>query len=147
MGLLKLIPICEGLHKRYELVFLFIGQPQVADRRVHVLWNLRGGPARRLFSRSAMLTTGKFIAGVVEVDDFFQALKVAVVHIGLDEIGTRSLVHIPQCRDLELAADLTREPRPITTPIDPRIPEEGAYSFVPDHSARRAGDVSVFVRI
>jgi hypothetical protein len=39
------------------------------------------------------------------VDDFFQALKVAVVHIGLDEIGTRPLVHVPQGRDLELASN------------------------------------------
>ena len=96
MGLLRLIAVSECLHKRHELVFLFIGQPQVADRLVHVLWDLRGGPARRLFSRSAMLTAGKFIAGVVEVDYFFQALKVSVVRLGLDEIGTRPLVHIPQ---------------------------------------------------
>src|SRR5262249_54782665 len=111
MGLLRLIAVSEGLHKRHELVFLFIRQPQVADRLVHVLWDLRGGPALRLFSRSAMLTTGKFIAGVVEVNDFFQALKVAIVHISLDEIWTRPLVHVPQCRDLELAVELRSEPR------------------------------------
>ena len=35
--LLRLMPVCEGLQERYELIFLFIGQPEVADRRVHVL--------------------------------------------------------------------------------------------------------------
>src|SRR5215813_15514007 len=95
-GLLGFVSVSEGLQKRHELVFLLIGQPQVANRLVHVLWDLRGGPARHLFSRSAMLTAGKFIAGVVEVDDFFQALKVTIVRICLDEIRTRPFVHIPQ---------------------------------------------------
>jgi hypothetical protein len=71
-----------------------------------------------------MRASGKFIAGIVEVDDFFQALKVAVVHIGLDEIGTRPLVNIPQGRDLKLAVELRSEPRPIRVWIELWIPEK-----------------------
>jgi hypothetical protein len=93
--LLRLITVSEDLQKRHDLVFLLIGQPEIADRLVHALRELRRRPARHLLSRIAMLTSGKLVAGVVEVDDFFQALKVPIVHIGLDEVGARPLVHIP----------------------------------------------------
>src|SRR6266446_1279036 len=97
------------LQKRNELVFLLIGQPEVTDRRVHVLGDLRRRPTRYLFSRSTLLTMGEFIAGVVEVDNLLQALKVAIVSVRLDEIGTRSHVYVPQGRDLELPVKLRSE--------------------------------------
>jgi hypothetical protein len=47
------------------------------------------------------------------LNHFFQALKVAVVHIGLNEIGPRPLVDIPQGGHLELALVLRSELCPI----------------------------------
>jgi hypothetical protein len=83
-----------------------------------------------------MRATGEFIAGVVEVDDFFQALKVAIVHIGLHEIGTRPLVNVSQGRHLELAVELRSEPRPLGIRVELRISEEVAYlSFAKTSSA------------
>src|SRR5512145_1992904 len=145
--LLRLITVSEGLQKRHDLVFLLIGQPEAPDRHVHVLWELRGGPARRLLSRSAMRATGEFIACVVEVDDFFQALKVSIVHIGLDEIGTRPLVHIPQGRSLELAVELRSEPGPIGIRVELWISKKVAYAFVNVRRACLVGGVSVSVRL
>src|SRR5437016_2319095 len=75
----RLIPISEALQKRHNLVFLLIGQPKIADRRVHFLWDLRCGPARQLFSRGSMGTMGELIARIVEMDDCLQALQVAIV--------------------------------------------------------------------
>src|SRR5262245_15968783 len=94
-----------------------------------------------------MLTTRECIACVVVMDDFFQALKVAVVHIGLDEIGTRPPVHIPQGRYLELAVELRSEPRPIGIRVELRIPEEVACPFVYIRWACWVGGVSVSVRL
>src|SRR5262249_50791251 len=73
----RLVSVRECLQERYDLVFLFVGQPQVANRRVPVLRDLRIWPARHLLSLRAILTTRKFVARVVEVDDFLQALEVA----------------------------------------------------------------------
>ena len=94
-----------------------------------------------------MLTAGKFIAGVVEVDYFFQALKVTIVRIGLDEIGTRPLVYVPQCGDLELAVELRSESRPVGIRVEPRIPKEVAHALVHKCCARRVGGESVSVRL
>src|SRR4029453_13343539 len=128
--LLRLITVSEGLQKRHDLVFLLIGQPEVPDRRIHILWELRGGPAHHLFSLRAIRASGKFIAGVVEADDFFQALKVTIVHIGLNEMGTGPLFPFPQGGDLKLAIELRREPRPIGIRVEERISKKVAYSFV-----------------
>lgn len=77
-----------------------------------------------------MRAAGEFIAGVVEADDFFQALKIAIVHIGLDEIGTRPFVYIPQGGNLELAVELWSEPRPIGIRVELRISKKVAYPLV-----------------
>ena len=95
-GHLRLISVRKGLQERDDLVFLLRGQTEVTDRLVHVLWNLRRRPTGYLFSRSTLLTMGKFIAGVVEVDNLLQALKVAIVRICFDEVGTRPHLHVPQ---------------------------------------------------
>src|SRR5262249_50723303 len=115
----RLVSVRECLQEGYDLVFLFIGQPQISNRRVPVLRDLRIWPARHLLSSSAILTTREFVARVVEVDDFLQALEVAIVHVGLDEVGARPLVHIPQRRDLELAVELRSEPYPVGIWIEP----------------------------
>src|SRR5262249_50414258 len=57
----RLVSVGECLQEGYDLVFLFIGQPQVSNRRVPVLRNLRIGPARHLLSLSAILTTREFV--------------------------------------------------------------------------------------
>jgi hypothetical protein len=94
-----------------------------------------------------MLTTGKCIACVVVVDDFFKAFKVAIAHIGLDEIEARPLVRVPQCRDLELAVELRSEPRPIGIRVELRISKKVSYSFVHIRRACQVGYVSVPVRL
>src|SRR6185295_9007836 len=70
------------------------------------------------------------IACVVEVDDFLQAFEVTVVHIGLDEIGPRALVDIPQGSYLELAVKARSELRPIGIRIKLSIGEKATNSFI-----------------
>src|SRR5213593_1016685 len=123
------IPICKRLQKRHELVFLLGGQSEATDRFIYILWYFWGGPTGRLLSRVALRTARKAIARVVEVDDFLQALKVAVVHIGLDEIGARPLVDISQCGHLELAVESRSQLRPICIRAKLPICKKGADSF------------------
>src|SRR5262249_1791929 len=120
---------------RHKLAFLLGGQPEVPNRLIHVLWNLRGGPAPDFLTSGVMRTTGKSVARVVEVDDLLQALKVAIVHIGLDEIGARAVFDISQRSHLKLAVELRSQPRPIPIRVELRICEKGAYSFIQEHRA------------
>ena len=124
------IPICKGLQKRHELVFLLGGQSQATDRFIYVLWYFWGGPTGRLLSRGALRTARKAIARVVEVDDFLQALEVAVVHIGLDEIGARPFVDISHRAHLELAVESRSQLRPIRIRVKLRICKKGGDSFI-----------------
>src|SRR5206468_864223 len=103
---------------------------EAADRRIYVLSYLRGRPTRRLLAGIPVGTTGKAIARVIEMNHFFQALKVAVVHIGLDEIGPRPPVDIPQGGHLELALVLRSELCPIRIRVKLPICKKTAYSFI-----------------
>ena len=85
----------------------------------------------------------KFIAGIIEVDDLFQTLKVAIVSVRLDEVGTRPHVYVPQCRDLELPVKLICKLRPLGIRVESRISEKGAYSFIHEPTAGRVGSESV----
>ena len=67
------IPIREGLQELHDPLLLGFVQVQVADlRRVHVRQYFWLGP--RLY-----------VPSVVEMDDLFQRLEVAVMPVGLDE--------------------------------------------------------------
>src|SRR5258705_11756676 len=88
----------------------------------------------------------KFVASVIEVDDLFQALKVAIVGIGLDEVGTRPHVHVPQGRDLELPVKLRRAWHPLRIRVETRISEKGTYSFVHKSEPERIANQSILAR-
>jgi hypothetical protein len=138
-------PVSEGLQKRHQLILLLTGQPEITDRGVHVLPYFRCRPARHLFSRGALQTAAELVARVVEMDDFFQALEVAIVHISFDEIRARPFVDVAQCRNLELAVELRSEPRPIRVRVEERISKEVADSSVNESGAGRVGCVSISV--
>src|SRR5262249_19107469 len=97
------VAVRESFQKSHKLVFLLVGQFKFTDGRVHVSEKLRSRPTRSLFTGIALPAPAKCIAGVIEVDDFLKALKVAIVHVRLHEIVTWPFVDIPQSRDLKLA--------------------------------------------
>lgn len=92
-----LITVGEGLHEGHQGVFFGIGELQVAQLGgVHGERQFGLGPAGHLFAGGAGRAGGENVAGVVEVDDLLQALEVAVVAEGLDEVGRGLLVHVAQ---------------------------------------------------
>ena len=78
--------ICECSQKFNNLVFLLIGQAEIASRHVEVVWHFGLGPAIDSFDRSCRAMSGSdierkllYVACIVEVDELLQALNVAVV--------------------------------------------------------------------
>src|SRR6266850_2031503 len=89
----------------------------------------------------------QIVASVIEVNDLLQALKVAIVRIRLDEVGTRPHIHVPQSRDLELPVKLRSELRPLGIWVETRISEKGTDSFVHKSEPGRVANESVLVRL
>src|SRR3981081_446997 len=112
-------PISESLEEGNNLVLLFIGQAELAGRHVEVVLDLGLRPAGNLLDSSGgAVPRGHrkgdpfHVARVVEVDELFQALDVAVVKELLLEVGSRRLgrrtlwwchSHIARRRHLHLA--------------------------------------------
>src|SRR6266478_6468852 len=110
-----------------DLVFLLIRQAEIAGRHVDIVLDLGGRPAVYFFRCSCRAMSGsdregKFVAGVVEVNQLLQALDVAVMkklllEIGPGCLGSRALWrchgHIARRHYLLLAIDARRKRCPI----------------------------------
>ena len=103
------ISIGEGLEKRDKVILLIIGKTKIAAVRVDVGRDLRGRPAGNLFSRRPRIAFPQRVAGIIKMHHFLEALEVAVVHVCLDEIRSRTLVDIPQRCHPEAPVKLRRK--------------------------------------
>ncbi len=111
--------ICQCLQKCNDLVLLLIRQAELTNRHVDGARHLGPRPAVDFFGRSCRAMSGSdvkriYVAGVVKVNELFQALDVAVVKEFLLEVrpgrlGARTLwrchSHIARRRRLHLAVD------------------------------------------
>jgi hypothetical protein len=100
------VAIGQRLEEGDEVILLLTGEAEIAARRIEVLRSLRRRPARDLFPCRTTFAFGEHISRVVEVHDLLQALEIAVVTVSLYEIGSRTLVDVPQGRDTETAIEL-----------------------------------------
>ncbi len=95
----------------------------------------------------------KYVPGVVEMDDAFQAFEEAVVRVGFYEISSRPLVDIPkrrhfefphiapgQCREIWSRLEVSAKPL-----IDPRRTERVEVKFTIKWILRVAGHAQVVV--
>ena len=93
-----LFPICQ-----LKVAELFLVEvPRIFGRR----------PARNFFTRVSRLAPGQNVARIVKVHYLFEALEVAVVHVGLHEVGRRTHVDVAQRGYLELGVEFGSEPDP-----------------------------------
>src|SRR6516165_2997601 len=91
----RYVAVCESRQEGHDLIFLLIGQAKAPHGLIDVRSHFRGGPARDLLARVVRsLASRQNIAGIIEVDDFFQTLQIAIMHVSLHEIRTRPLIHV-----------------------------------------------------
>ena len=109
------IPVGQRPQKRDNLVFFLVRESEIACGGIDVVGDFGSRPARQLFcagrARPALALVD--VPRIVEVHDLFEALQIAVVHIGLNEIRVRAHVDIAQGRNLHLAVELLRVVRPL----------------------------------
>ncbi len=111
--------IRERLQEGHDLVLFLIRQTELAGGHVEVILDLIHGPAVYFFRRSCRAVPRRdgvleLVARIVEVDELFQALDIAVVKEPLLEVRPRRLggrtlwrrhSHIAHGGHLKLAVD------------------------------------------
>ena len=113
------VTIRECLKESNDLVFFLIRQMEVTSRHVHIVFDLRQRPAVHPFGcsgravpRCHWVGIPLLVSRVVEVNELFQALDVAVVEEFLLEVGAGGLGagalrrrhgHVARRRDLHCA--------------------------------------------
>src|SRR5271155_5864906 len=89
------VAIRQRLQESHYLLLLVGAEPQISQLpAVHCLGMLRRRPAGCLLAGIANLASRQRVARVVEMDYFPKGFEVAIVHVGLDEIGAWPLVHV-----------------------------------------------------
>src|ERR1700686_2312125 len=88
------VAVSERLEKCDDLILLRIRQAETAGRHVHILHDFGRRPAGYFFDGACRALSGLnrervHVARVVEVDELFQALDVAIVEELLLEVGAR----------------------------------------------------------
>src|SRR6266478_4814730 len=108
------VAVGQGLQESDKIILLLICQLKVAElflvEVARVFW---WRPTRDLFAGVSSLAPGQNVARVVEMHYLFEALEVAVVHVGLHEVGCRTHVDIAQRGYLELCVEFGSEPDPL----------------------------------
>src|SRR5713101_7404604 len=109
----NLVIVGQSLQEGDKVILFLICQLKVAELFLVEVAGIFGWrPARDSFSGVSCLALGQDIARVVKVHYVFEVLEVAVVHVGLHEVGRRTHVDVAQCGYLELGVEFVSEPDP-----------------------------------
>src|SRR6266849_3258019 len=109
----NLVIVGQSLQEGDKVILFLICQLKVAELFLVEVAGIFGWrPARDSFSGVSCLALGQDIARVVKVHYVFEALEVAVVHVGLHEVGRRTHIDVAQCGYLELGVEFGSEPDP-----------------------------------
>jgi hypothetical protein len=119
-------------------VFFVIAETELPARHVHVVLDFGLGPAGHLFDGSRRAMSGldgvsENIPRVIEMDEFLQALHIAIMKERLLEGGTIGRRHrrIARRRYLHLAVDARRILDPLAVRVDAgKAPEEQAHAQI-----------------
>src|SRR6266404_5033538 len=109
----RLVVVGQCFQEGDKVILFLICQLKVAELflvEVAGVFGLR--PARDLFAGVSGLAPGQNVARVVKVNYLFEALEVAVVHVGLHEVGCRTHVDVAQRGYLEFGVEFGSEPDP-----------------------------------
>ena len=120
------VAVGECFEKCDDIVFIGIGQPEIADLCTlaveRTVWILQGGLAQ-IFRRGPeghslesgiglgrgevnhFAGEGGEVTRVVEVNDRFEVGEIAIVRVSLDEAGQRFFVDVAQSRCFEVTVD------------------------------------------
>ena len=111
-SLFQLPTVTKRPEEGNDCVLLRVGQSKPShEPRVHVRGCFRCRPAAYSFTGIIRLATRQDVARVVEVHDRLEALEIAIVAIGFDEIRIGPLVHVAQRWHLKSAHVLSASGR------------------------------------
>src|SRR5260370_41205582 len=109
----RLVVVGQRLQEGDKVILFQICQLKVAELFLVEVAGIFGWrPAHDLFAGVSCLAPGQNVARVVKVNYLFEALEVAVVHVGLHEVGCRTHVDVAQRGYLEFGVEFGSEPDP-----------------------------------